>query len=51
MAKRVGIGRGFAAVINYLELGPTVVGMARGSMQASPCPAPFIYLPPKVGKF
>ena len=46
MAKRTDIGRGFAAVINHPEPGPTVFRMARGILRAEGKPMPCaLYIP------
>jgi len=35
MAKRIDIGRGFAAVMNHPEPGPTIFRMARGIVRTT----------------
>jgi len=43
MAKRIDIGRGFAAVMNHPEPGPTVFRMARGILRAEGKPLPYLF--------
>ena len=50
MAKRIDIGRGFAAVMNHPEPGPIVFRMARGIIRAAGKPIPCaFYIPTAEG--
>ena len=50
MAKRIDIGRGFAAVMNHPEPGPVVFRMARGIIRATGKPMPCaFYIPTDKG--